>query len=193
VREAADRFVASLAEPEQELAPDHGEPVLAVPSARVESPGCSEVRSNLKNLGKRVGGAATVRWTVRAILLMLQLTTHLKRGACLATLLAQTVRLMLGEAGEALAAEVASGIVKLPTLDMFRHARQKLDLFNILFQRQLHIKWRYLRYVMFDASAQYGHEYFCIREDRIRFPRAETFDALATSSTGLQLAFETRI
>ena len=46
---------------------------------------------------------------------------------------------------------------------------------------------------MFDASGQFGNEYFCIREDRCRFPRLDAFDARARAQANLQTSFETGV
>ena len=143
------------------------------------------------DLGHHVSGASTTRWTVRAILIMLQLAAQLKRGASLAVTLALTIRIMLGDAGAKLADDVANAVMQLPTIDYFRHCRLKLDLFNILFQRLLFIEWKFVRYLLIDASSQHGHEYLCVREDRIRYPRSAAYDSVTHMM--MQLEFESRI
>ena len=48
-------------------------------------------------------------------------------------------------------------------------------------------------FLQLDASSQHGHEYFCVREDRIRYPRSAAFDYVSRARTSGNLQFESRI
>ena len=194
LRQEMDDYVASLGAPVEGIASGAGmEFVQPAPALPVEPPLAREVRGNLEGLGRHVGGNAKVRWTVRAIMHMLVLTAQMKRSGSLAIVLSQCVLLMLGPGAEQLAKDIINAVVPLPTIDYFRHARLKLDLFSVLFQRQLFVEWHFIRFLMFDASAQHGHEYMCTREDRCRWPRSEAFDSVARAKANSHMALESRI
>jgi len=99
---------------------------------------------------------------------------------------------MLGGAGRDLARDVAEGLMPLPTLDYFRQARLKLDMMSILFERQLHVRWVFWRYLLIDASPQFGHDYLIITEDRFRFPRSAALDSVSQAKVNLNQSYETR-
>jgi hypothetical protein len=112
----------------------------------------------------------------------------------LARALATCVLLMLGdEAGDALARDILQQTIPLPSCDMMRTSRLRLDLFNILFERRTFVRYTYFRYIMMDASRQSGHEYYLMREDRVRIPRCDMYDAQKLLLMDLQASFETRV
>ena len=61
-----------------------------------------------------------------------------------------------------------------------------------MFQRQLFLKHKFLRYLVVDASPQLGMQFLCIRADRIRLPLGD-FGVEFRQQLDLNAVYEERI
>ena len=160
------------------------------------STAAEQARDNLQRLsGSRGAGAVSVAWTVRGILLCLQLASCVRPGVSFSETLACAARMFFGSEGEWLAnlLESSDSSLPMPSACFSRSCRIRLDLCNVHFERLLPSKYFFLRYLSVDSSPQLGRNYLCAREDRFRFPIAMEFDMQARSQYDLNVAFETRI
>ena len=103
---------------------------------------------NLQALSAASQGAVEVRWTPRGILLSLQLAANLKSGSSFVDVLSCCARMFFGEDGEFLVSKLESGNLKVPSLQLLRSSRVRLDIMNILFERTLRAEWCYKRYIL---------------------------------------------
>ncbi len=97
-----------------------------------------------------------------------------------------------GESSRDLQLDLSRGKVVLPGIQILRLARVRLDIFEIMFERQLSMRYKYRRYVMADSSPQLGQSFLVVREDCIRIPRCSDIVVL---DVGLRLSrsFESRL
>ena len=96
-----------------------------------------------------------------------------------------------GQARETLRLQLQSPLAQLPSYWSLQHARVKLDLLNILYERKLANEWCYLRYIMVDSSPQCGRDYLCCIEERIRLPKGN-FSSQYWCNFDLNSGFEKR-
>ncbi len=61
----------------------------------------------------------------------------------------------------------------------------------MLWERQLHSRFRFVRLLFVDSSPQFGHNFLCIREDRVSIPLAVT--SVERSKFDINAHFETRV
>ena len=126
-----------------------------------------------------------------AILSSLQLAALLKPSATLRDAVAAAAPLVasLAASGVALPPLVLLSERPLPSLDLMRRSRIRLDLMSMMFQRQLFLKHKFLRYLVVDASPQLGMQFLCMREDRILLPQGD-FSVELRHALDLNAAFE---
>ena len=80
-----------------------------------------------------------------------------------------------------------------PSDNTQRMARVRLDIMNILFERRLFLKMRCRRFLMVDSSPQLGHNFLCVREDRIMIPRATCLGSDFRVHFDINQNFESRL
>ena len=191
----ADVEAEALAAEPADLAPP-GALGFAEPVARRDPVGAmATVRENLESLVATTctGGAVAVRWTVFGLLTCIGLAYCLKPNASLAVVLAWSASLFFGPGGAELADDIRSGRIALPSRELLRQARIRLDVLAILFERSLHRQFKFMRYILADASPQLGKNFLCTREERIRYPRAEYSNPQFITTYDLNEGFESRI
>jgi hypothetical protein len=149
--------------------------------------------SNLRGMVEGINPISGTTWTVKGLLLCLRFAMWLKPSSDMRFALADAARMFFGEHGESLAGMLETGVVALPSIKCMRRARLRLDMCSMLFESCLHQDFVFLRYVMPDSSPQLGRNFLCVREDRIKLPRAVMHDADARSKLDLNSCFETRI
>ena len=152
----------------------------------------SEISARLHGLHVDQQGACAKKFLPEGILSCLQLAAQLKPSVAVEDALAHAAAIILGR-DDPISSQLRQHVFAIPGLQLMRMARVRLDLMNILFQRQLFIRYRYVRYIMVDSSPQLGFNFFCMREDRIAFPREEFVCAEYRVMTDLNIGFETRI
>ena len=154
----------------------------------------ARVRGNLQGLaGRAQAGAVAFRWTVWGILAVLVLAAGVKPGATIASVLSAASMLFFGLAGRQLAADIRSGVIPLPSNELLRQARIRLDLLSILYERKRHKKTKFFRYLLADASSMLGRNFLCIREDRVGYPRDEAENYTFFSTFDLNSGYETSV
>jgi hypothetical protein len=150
------------------------------------------VGDRLRGLHRSSAGAIEHRYSLAGILSCLQFAFNLKPSASIANSLANAADLFFGH-GESVAVDLRAGQVPLPSLDLLRVARVRLDILSVLHERQLGKHFKYLRYIMIDSSPQLGYNFLCMREDRIAIPRSEFTSVDFRASFDINAAFESRI
>ena len=63
-----------------------------------------------------------------------------------------------------------NGDALVPHADTVRVARLQLDLWSMVFEWRLFVKFSFRRYLMVDSSKVAGHSFVCMREERLRIP-----------------------
>ena len=109
----------------------------------------------------------TVRhtYTTAALLECLKLSRDLRPGASLHDVLASSARLLLGKSGEQVVETIRSKEYALPSVDVLREAKIRLDVFRILFQQKLFLVGKHRHYGVFDASPQLGYNILAVIEE----------------------------
>jgi hypothetical protein len=152
-----------------------------------------DVRARLLGLHTvNTSGTVDRRYTPQAILSSLQLARRLKPSAQLGESLSHAADLFFGADSE-LGTDLRNGAVPMPSVDLLRMARVRLDLMSILWERRLSGLFRYARYIMIDSSPQLGFNFLCMREDRIAIPRDAFISPEYRASFDINAGFETRI
>ena len=193
-REECRQDLASCCASAENLA--HGDGAGIVGPPPLDEPGALPCAAR-KNLGDmKLGGRGAVdhRWTPRGIILCLQLALTLRPGVPLAECLAAAVMLLVTQPDAVqLRKDLLSGAIPLPSVGMLRQARVRLDLMNIMFQRSLLRAFWFIRFISVDSSPQLGRNFLCMREDRIRFNRADMYNVEALLNYDYNANFETRV
>ena len=205
-------FARSLGmQPRERTSEEHGEEMveygtLDVYSADVlgaerhcdaETPGdrgstSESVHHSLLKLGKRVSGRVEVRFTPECILASLQLAFDLRPGVTLRDVLTHSAVVFFGGDCE-ITRGMQRGEYVLPSLRLLHDARVRLDLLAILYERELHRKYKYIRYLLLDSSPQLGYNFLCVREDRIRVPADIYSDPYKMADFDINAHFECRL
>ncbi|CAK0867379.1 unnamed protein product, partial [Prorocentrum cordatum] len=153
-----------------------------------------EVRRNLASMaGPHLGGTVGHRWAPHGILCCLSLAFQLKPSAKLSDLLAMVVQMFYGRDGSQLVNEIRHGRIPLPSSELMRQARIRLDVLAILYERELNKDFKFMRYLLVDGSKQLGRHFLCTREDRIRYPRSEFGNPGFMVRYDLNEGFESRV
>jgi len=187
--QAAEHEAGELAD----ALPEGEGPRVEVHARGVDSPGAAEARASLQSIRGPARGNVSVQWTVRGILDCLQLATHVKPGSSLKDALAASAALFFGHRGEQLQQDIRDGRLLLPSGQLIRQSRLRLDLLNIAWQQHVLKDTASLRYVLCDASRCGGREFFVLREDSIRFPREILYNSEALLRLNLNQCFRTRL
>ena len=175
-----------------EVVEEGGGDALADDSQLVGTAGTDDVRRSLDRMSVRQFGAIERRFTPEAILTCLDVAGDLKPGKSLAGTFGKVANLFFGR-GNGLSVDLQRGAVPVPSLGLLRTSRVKLDYMDILFQRQLFLKFTYRRYWLVDSSPQLGYDFLCVREDRIRIPRCDDWTVELRALYDINAGFETRI
>ena len=110
------------------------------------------VRENVSNMYTDSSGVVARQWAVEVLLWCLHMCGGLKPLARLQDCIGNTARLFFADEGESLAEDLEAGRVPLPSIDIMRVARLRLDLCNVLFMRFIAFAFRALRFLLFDSS-----------------------------------------
>ena len=121
------------------------------------------------------------------------LANTLRPTASLKDNLALAASLFFGAGGATLAKNLRDGTIPLPREWLLRQSRLRLDIMNIMYQRQLFVKWTSIRFILADSATINGRNFLCIREDSIRYPTSETLNAEFRKSYNLNAGFHTRL
>ena len=151
------------------------------------------VKGNLVAMGAKHEGTVKVQWTVYGILTLLMLAFTLKPSVTLAEGLAASAFVFFGVEGRRLSEEIRQGVIPLPSIELLRKARIRLDLLAILYERTINATKKHMRYIMVDASKQLGRHYICMREERVTYPCSEYGNPDFILTHDLQTAFHSRI
>ena len=127
---------------------DSGIPSLAAPTPPGMPTSVGVAWGNLQAMSHASDGAVDVRWTPRGILLSLQLASNLKPGSSFVDVLSCCAHIFFGEDGEFLVRHLEAGTLKVPSLQLLRSARVRLDIMNILFERSISAEWCFKRYIL---------------------------------------------
>ena len=138
------------------------------------------------------GGTVEHRFSVSSVLSCLQFSAYLKPGATVRGALAAAAPILQGPEGDRVAQQLRDGETPVPSIDLMRMARLRLDFMSIMFERQLFMQFQYRRYILVDSSPQLGFNFLCCREDRVRFPRGD-FGADFRRAYDINAAFESRL
>ena len=150
------------------------------------------VKRNLTNMSTLSGGAVTHRFTPAAIVGSLKLASSLRPGATLENALADASCILFGS-GNAVERDILNKKFYLPSIASLRVARLKLDLFSIMYERRLFLRWDPVFYFMCDSSPQLGSDFLCMIESRILVPAAHSYDIALRAKLNLHAAFEERL
>ena len=154
----------------------------------------ASMEANLTAMSKSTnGGTVSQRYQPRIILKCLQLSSHLKPGASMADVLADSADILGGDAASDVVDKLKGGQVALPSFGLLRQARIKLDYLNILFERTATDGNRSLKFVMLDSSPQLGFNFQGGREDRIVIPTSAFLTPATRANFDIARAFESRI
>lgn len=146
----------------------------------------------VRGIAHEVAGASGHRFDPARLLSCLNFARHLKPSALMTEALADASNVLDGQRSDSVQDDLRSNKYPLPSLDTLRMARVKLDVLSMLFERFLQVSFCYLRYFVADSSPQLGYNFLCMREDRIRMPRAEVTFVLRYGYD-LSAAFESRL
>ncbi len=94
-----------------------------------------------------LGGAVSHRYKVPALLACVRLSANLKPQAKLGDALADAAEIMFGEASSSAQLDLRDGHRRLPSVEVLRMARVRLDMCSILSERLLSQKFTYRRSV----------------------------------------------
>ena len=143
-------------------------------------------------MSSRTGGAISHRFTAEGVIACLCLAGSMKASAQIQDVLAYAAALFFGR-NDPVAARLRNHEYILPSLNLLRMARVRLDMMNMIFQQRLFIRFRYIRYWLVDSSPQLGHNFLCVVEDRIAFPREEFVCPEYRAAFNLNSGYETRV
>ena len=107
--------------------------------------------------------------------------------------LAYAAEIMFGEASSSAQLDLRDGHRRLPSVEVLRMARVRLDMCSILFERFLSQKFTYRRCIQMDSSRQFGYDYLLCREDRIAMPCSQSFEPLFRRDFDLNACCESMI
>ena len=112
-----------------ESAPGLAEPIPPPPRRDSVNSSLDSVRESLRELaGPHRRGAVPALWTSYGILTCLGLAYHLKPTASLSMVLALAASLFFGPGGSELVNDIRAGRIALPSLELMRQARIRLDI-----------------------------------------------------------------
>ena len=157
---------------------------------------CDLGRRTLSAMRSQAGescGFVGHRYQPAALLACLRLAASMKPQARLNDVVADAAEILFGSVTKPLQIELRSGQHQMPSEDVLRVARVRLDIMTILFERKLWLRFEYRRYISCDSSPQLGHNFLCVREDRVGIPRDENVGALFRAKYDLNQNFESRI
>ena len=147
---------------------------------------------NLRGMHCENTGSTAYRFSTGGLLAALKFASRLRPSVSIGKALADAADMFFGAESRPMQRDLRDGVVPLPSVGTFRMARVKLDILPIMYERQLLVEWRYLRYFQVDSSPQLGFNFLCCREDRLRFPVVAGVDIFA-AGFDLSSVCETRL
>ena len=139
------------------------------------------------------GGTVKHIFTPEGILSCLKFAGNLKPSANISDALADAAEVLSGADDPVVHDILARDSHEVPSLNLLRMARVRLDIMSILFERRLFMKYRYIRYFLVDSSPQLGRNFLCVREDRVAIPRNDFVTMWFRAQFDINSTFETRI
>ena len=129
-----------------------------------------------------------------AVLSYLKIAASMKASASLPTLLGDVAEMFFGrEPAKELVQAWATQVLRLPGLDILRHARMRLDVLSIIYEQRLFLRFDIVRFLIVDSSPQLGWNFQLAREDRLLLPHRIAADICLRADIDLNKHFGTRI
>ena len=168
------------------------------PALQVHSGTSSEVvgfaRSRLQSMGAGPArGNIAHQYGPDTLLDYLQLSRSLKSPHNMRDALADAAGILLGGGSGLLQTELRDGGIAVPSPDVLRMSKLRLDMMSMMFERRLFLKLEYRRYLYTDSSPQLGFNFLCCREDRIGIPRADNLGAEFRAGYDININYESRL
>ena len=144
----------------QEIEIDGADSSIPVHTPTGEATASSQVRERLTCLSTTMErGAVSHTFTGEAMLQFLQFSANLRPGASVSTSLSDAASILLGRNNPVVQELRTDTLAPLPSLNLMRMARVKLDMMSILFERRLFLRYRFVRYLLIDSSPQLGFNF----------------------------------
>ena len=145
--------------------------------------------------GHAGGGAVSHTFDPSIILAFLKYAENLKAGADIAQSLIDAGEIFFGRRGTQrhLGDVGRRGQHMVPSLNLLRAGRQRLDLLSMLFERRLFLRFEFWRYLIIDGSPIFGFSFEATREDRIAIPLSTCSSLLGMLGLDLNACYETRL
>ena len=137
----------------------------------------------------RKSGTVSHTYYPQAILHSLQLQRFLKPSATIPEVLVASGALLLDDVeSQDLSHRVKAKSIHLPSAEVLRHSRLRLDLVSVIYQQQHFLRRDRIYYLLVDSSPQLGIDFLCSIEDTFDLPTPHTI----TAWTEVCLYFEDR-
>jgi hypothetical protein len=177
------------------LAPVPANPIpAAVPLVDLTADPQSDAFDTLRGLyAVQTQGAVSHRYSVRGLIQYLKLGKNLKPSANMCDALAASAEILLGAVGQTLAARIQNRELHLPSLDLLRASRMRMDYLSIMFQRQLFLRGTALVYQLVDSSPQLGFDILAVILDKIFIPHAQSLNIVLRLGLDLNANFSSQI
>ena len=112
--------------------------------------------------------AQVIRFSPVMMIECLKIADKLRDLVFLKSVVMSSLRATLpADESERICGNILSGELPLPGRKSLSHQRQKLDIMEMLWQREQDKDHVYLRYLSADSSPQIGMNFFAVREDRV--------------------------
>lgn len=186
-------FDAQVAEAAASAFPD-AEPDLSLGAivATDSSTGLQDVSRNISAMSHAVSGNTGHRFDAESMLSCIKLASHLKPKSRLCDVLADAVDILYrDQPHEQLHNDLVNGSFKLPSENSLRMARVKLDVLHTAFEMELALTHWCRRYLSYDSSPIFGHNFYVVREERIIIPMDVAMSL--TADMDLSAYYEDRI
>ncbi len=142
---------------------------------------------------RRRGGVVTHTYEPSVVLASLQLRAAVKPSASLQDIFVLVAPFLFGEAGREVFTDASMLGAPLPSMDVMRDGRIRLDLLSLLWERTQIGRFYTWRYLNPDSSPQLGWQWLVVREDSFRFSKHDHESELAAFSQGqFDAAYRTR-
>ena len=156
----------------EDIDDSHPERAQADDAAPVMPDGYTDARNRLSSLScEIVRGSIDHRYTPAAILNSLELARHVRPGSSLPNVLAASACFFLdANVAKPISEELQNNKIHVPSIDVMRNARLRLDLLSVLFAQRFFLRTYLIRFKLEDTSPQLGFIFRCTIEDTFRIP-----------------------
>lgn len=148
------------------------------------------VCQRLQMISKQQTGIITHRYTVEGLLAYLELSSYTKPSVSMNNVLAASATILLALPNSSLIAEIRNNKFDLPSIDVLRRSRLRLDLLRMRFDQHMFLRFDCLTYLLIDSSPQLGYDFLICIEDVVKLPEAETLDLARRAAVILNEAWE---